>query len=512
MAQQITRVNLAAMAFPFLSELNGRGIFIKQADQNYVAQVTSDKDLDKDIGIPYLYYCHNVIPTSQGYQSIDYTTLISSISGVNNFSFIFPVLFSSTSAQNKAYIGVTADGKVYYSYDPYYNWTLAQTIPSIAGARPTTAIVNGTTYVYFAKVGCYYFDFSANQLVSQTLTGLTTSDILGITSAVGYMIAWDQASVAWSSLVTPTDFTPSLVTGAGGGSVQGAKGAIVACVPHTTGFIVYTNQNAVAAPGSGNARYPFNFRELVNSGGIASLDMVTWDANTGNHYVYTTSGLQIITLVQTNTVFPELTDFLAGSVFEDFDEITNTFSTVHLDSVMKKKMSMVSDRYLIISYGIQGLTHALVYDISLKRWGKFKVNHIDCFEFSLLTAETVETPRRSIAFLGTDGSVNVVKIDSRNSQSTGVVLLGKYQYIRTRLTHLLAVDVENVQSGYPFSINDLYSLDGKTLINKAGYLQLEAPQIRKYLFSVVGVNHSLLMVGSFNLTCLVLTYTIHGRR
>ena len=146
-----------------------------------------------------------------------------------------------------------ADGKVYYSYDPYYNWTLAQTIPSIAGARPTTAIVNGTTYVYFARVGCYYFDFSANQLVAQTLTGLTASSILGITSAVGYMIAWDQASVAWSSLVTPTDFTPSLVTGAGGGSVQGAKGAIVACVPHTTGFIVYTNQNAVAAPGSGKA-------------------------------------------------------------------------------------------------------------------------------------------------------------------------------------------------------------------------------------------------------------------
>ena len=150
--------------------------------------------------------------------------------------------------------------------------------------------------------------------------------------------------------------------------------------------------------------------------------------------------------------------------------------------------------------------------ISLKRWGKFKFPHIDCFELSLLTAETVETPRRSIAFLGTDGSVNVVKINSRNNGADGVVLLGKYQYIRTRLTHLLAVEVENVQQGYPFAITDLYTLDGKTNISKSGYLLVDSPHNKKYLFSVVGINHSLLMVGAFNLTCLILTYTIHGRR
>lgn len=77
-------------------------------------------------------------------------------------------------------------------------------------------------------------------------------------------------AIAWSSLIDPTDFTPSLVTGAGGGAVQGAKGDIVCCVSHTIGLVIYTNQNAVAAPTSGNARYPFNFRELVASGGIAS--------------------------------------------------------------------------------------------------------------------------------------------------------------------------------------------------------------------------------------------------
>lgn len=34
-----------------------------------------------------------------------------------------------------------------------------------------------------------------------------------------------------------------------------------------------------------------------------------------------------------------------------------------------------------------------------KRWGKDKFPHLEVFELSLLTAEIVETPRRSIALL-----------------------------------------------------------------------------------------------------------------
>lgn len=503
------RANLAAMAFPFLSELSGRSVVVKQIDQNYVAQVTSKDDLDKDIGVASLYYCHNVIATAQGYQSISYSPLIAALPLIS-FAGIFATLDSVVS--KKAYIGYTAAGDFYYCADPYYSWAFFASLPALAGKQPTLAYINGITYCYFANVGCYKFDFTTNTLVAVTLAGLVPTAVLGIVAVQGYLLAWSAQAIAWSSLLDPTDFVPSLVTGAGGGSVQGAKGDLVCCVSHTIGLVIYTNQNAVAAPASGNSRYPFNFRELVASGGLASINLVTYDSNTGNHYAYTTSGLQLISLQQTQTVIPELTDYLAGSVFEDFDEVTNTFSVTELTTPLKKKLSLISDRYLVFSCGIAEFTHALVYDLINKRWSKFKHTHVDVFEFSLMTAETVETPRRSIAFLTKTGQVDVVKIDSMDLNSKGVILLGKYQLIRQRFLTLESVDVENVPAGATFSLFDWYTLDGKNAIKKPAVKVKESGLVRKALFHITGLNHSLLFKGTFHVVSLVLNFHVHGNR
>jgi len=511
MSVQPYRANLAAMAFPFLSELSGRAVIVKQVDQNYVATVTSKDDLDKDVGVATLYYCHNIIATSQGYQSIDYVTNVAAVVGIADFVEVFPVIDSI--AGKKAYLGMTAAGTLYYSYDPYYSWTFLTALPAAAGKTITTAYINGITYIYFANVGCYKFNFGTNALDSVTLTSLVSAVVLGIVAVQGYLVAWSNAALAWSSLIDPTDFTPSLVTGAGGGAVQGARGDIVSCIAHTIGFVVYTNQNAVAAPASGNSRYPFNFRELVASGGLASSHLVTYDANSGNHYAYTTSGLQLISLQQTQTVIPELTDFLAGAVFEDFDETTETLSTTELSAPMKKRLILVSDRYLVISYGISSYTHALIYDLALKRWSKIKHNHVQVFEFSLLQAETVETPRRSIALLSNTGEVKVVKIDSMNPNSNGVLLLGKYQLVRTRLTTLEEITVENIPlNANFFKLAVWYALKGK-VPTKVDATLLETDGLaRRYAVHKTATNHSLLMRGAFNLCSLLGIFHNHGRR
>jgi len=80
-------------------------------------------------------------------------------------------------------------------------------------------------------------------------------------------------------------------------------------------------------------------------------------------------------------VLPEITDFLAGKVFEDFDEVTKELSLTELTATMKKKTKFISSRYLIVSYGITEFTHALIYDIALERLGKLKIAHVDCFEY-----------------------------------------------------------------------------------------------------------------------------------
>lgn len=510
MAQVPYRANLASMAFPFLSELSGRSVIMKQIDQNYVATITSKEDLDKDIGIPQLFYCHNVIATGQGYQSFSFAPVTSPISGVGNMEAVFAVVDSTTS--NKAYIGITATGDVYYCEDPYYSWTYSATIATIAGKQHTVAYINGVTYIYFATVGCYKFDFSTHALVTVALAGLVTSAVLGIVAVGGYLLAWSSSAIAWSSLIDPTDFVPSLATGAGGGAVQGARGDIVCCVSHTIGLVIYTNQNAVAAPTSGNSRYPFNFRELVASGGLASLSLVTFDANSGNHFAYTTSGLQLISLQQSVTTLPELTDFLAGSVFEDYDENTKTFTVTELLSPMKKKITLVSDRYLIISYGISSFTHALILDVVTKRWGKVKYSHIDVFEFSLLAAETVETPRRSIAFLNATGDIKVIKIDAKDSTARGVALFGKFQYMRSRVTTIEGIELENVTPNSTTEVANLYSLDGKNTVREELVETYRNGVLRKYSAHRTAVNHSFMVTGAFSLVSLLINFHIGGRR
>lgn len=510
MTQHKYRVNLASASFPFLSDLSGRTVIVKGIDQNYIPQTVSQADTDKDVGVPSVYYCHNVIATAQGYEAIGYLEITTAVSSVINFVDIFAVIEQSSG--NKAYLGVTATGDVYYCSDPYYVWTLAAAYPAIAGKTLTIGYVNGITYIYAANVGCYTFNFGTYLLNVVVLTSLVAANIVGIAAVAGYLIAWTKSAVAWSSLIDPTDFTPSDITGAGSGSVQGTRGDIVACIAHTTGFIVYTNQNAVSAPASGNAAYPFNFRELVGSGGLASIGLVTYDSDSGNHYTYTSSGMQLVTLQNTQTVFPELTDFIAGSVFEDFDEVTEELSRTHLSSPMLKKLTVISDRYLIISYGINEYTHAIIYDISLKRWGKLKFTHVECFEFHLITAETVETPRRSIALMQSTGAISVVVIDNLNSAANGVALLGKFQYVRTRMTHLHTVEIENVVQGASFRCVDWYTLDGKNKLVKEAIELYSSGELRTYGFGVVGKNHSLLFKGAYHLCSVELCFSNHGRR
>lgn len=512
MAQVVIRANLAATSFPLLSELSGRSIILKQQDQNYVPQVTSKEDVDKDVGVPQLYYCHNIMATAQGYQAVDYLQLTAPVGGgVVDFTDVISVFEGGTG--NKAYIAYTAAGNFYYGLDPFTTWVSLGHIVGSEGKNVTVGYINGITYIYVANVGCYQFNFSTNALTPITLTGLTPANILGIFACQGYLIAYAKDAVAWSSLIIPTDFVPSLATGAGGGAVQNAKGDIVACLSHTIGFVVYTSQNAVAAVASGNARFPFNFRELVNSGGLASDNLVAYDANSGNHYAYTTSGVQSVSLQQTQTVFPEVTDFLAGAAFEDFDETTHELTTTYLASTMQKRFAQVSDRYLVISYGSGSFTHALIYDIALKRWGKVKVPHVQCFEYSLLVPEVVETPRRSMAFLQNDGTVKVVRLDLDNVTANGVLLLGKFQYMRQRVTQLQTVDLENIPAAAVNTyVEAKYTLDGKTLAPAPATLLKLSGLYRKYGFNSVGVNHSILVQGSFHLVSVVVALNIHGRR
>lgn len=524
MSQIVYRGNLSSAFFPLISQFHGRTVIIPGPDNNFNRQLQSSADLDKDIGIPQMYYCHNVMPNGEGYQAVGYEQRVGSVDGTAK-GITQELLLRDDLASKKGYFSIAPGGFYiilneltgFFGFlNTYFDVASGTTklFPSnLSTTQVTSAHVNGITYLYISGLGCFQFNFSTNTFTTVILVGLTPSAILGLTESNGYMIAYSINAVAWSSLITPTDFTPSLTTGSGGGNVAGIKGNITCGAPTSNGFILYTESNAIAVLYTGNSQFPFQFSECLGAGGVSSIELVTYDADSGYNYAYTSYGFQILKAKSAESTLPDLTDFLAGQYFEDFDDVNKVFSYQTLIAPLLKKLVFIANRYLIVSYGISELTHALIYDIVQKRFGKLKFTHVDCFQYDLLTAAVSDIPRKSIAFIKNDGSIYLLNFAIPFTTRNGTLLLGKYQYVRSRHLQLQEAAVEGPTPGGAFTITDFVSYDGKAIDNRiVGTVLDSSDDYASYGFgSPVGVNHSLLLQGAFNLTSVQLTFNIHGR-
>ena len=112
MSQITYRGNLSSKSFPFLAENFGRTVIVKGQDQNFNRQVTAAEDNDKDIGIPQLYYCHNVMPHPEGFQSVGYTQTIPAFPGNPGFT---QIIILRNSSEQKVYLGVGNNSAFYIS-------------------------------------------------------------------------------------------------------------------------------------------------------------------------------------------------------------------------------------------------------------------------------------------------------------------------------------------------------------------------------------------------------------
>jgi hypothetical protein len=534
-AQFPFRLNLQSMVFPLLSELSGRTVINPGADQTFVPGVSISADntqVPVDRGTPQVYYLHNVMPSTYGYQSIGYVTQYEGIDWQGSAP--SPVSFDVTKLIQGAQLNgegrpVSTSFKTYISnprtgtagvmtLDPTSKrWKVAAGAPSLTeDTRITVATVNGVSYIYFSKLGCYIYNNSTNTLIPRILVGLDASKVLGIISSNGYLLAYTSDSVAWSSVTNVEDFAISDVSGAGGGSVQEAKGKIITAAATSLGFILYTAANAVSVIYSGNADFPWNFKGVPSSGGVSDPELVSEEQTGGFQQVYTTNGLQRIGHTGAQTTMPQVTDFVSGNLFEDYDPVINKFTTVSFDWSMRKGLGVIADRYVVISYGldpVKSMTHALVMDLAQSRLGKLKIPHNFCFELKSLADQVIENPRGSLAMLQSDGTIKSVDFTFTKLADDAVMLLGKFQLARQRMVELFTAELENVKAGSDFKIDALPSLDGKNLLAPVeGYLLEAQPNYRNYAFdSVVGINVSLSVRGRFNLISAILWLGVHGR-
>lgn len=401
-------------------------------------------------------------------------------------------------------------------------WTAVSPIYTLGATTITGNVIATITSgsVASAQVGDIIVsaNFPAGTLINHidpVTPALTLSAAATATSATTIVKATaSPGGVFWSSTLSELDFTPSLITGAGGGEVQGATGTISFCLPQTKGFVVYTNKNAIGATYTGNARYPFDFQVIVGAGGITDYSLVTLEGNSGNHYAYTTSGLQLVSMGAAQNVLPEITDFISGKLFEDFNDTTQTFSLTTLTQTMVKQLRIVSNRYLLISYGIAGLTHSLVYDVITQRFGKLKIPHVYIFEVApQVTGVITDLPRQNIGILQANGLCQVVDFDVHAANSNGTLILGKYQYVRARNLILDQLEIENIYSQSLFALTIMTSLDGKSFSSlDTPYLTVNSGGQAQYNCRSEGQNLSLLLQGQFHLESGILSFNLGGKR
>lgn len=516
------RGNLSSAYFPLISRFQGRTVIVPGQDQNFNKQLQSSADLDKDVGIPQMYYGHNIMPNGNGFQSVGYEQRISSFDGTDK-GISQELLLRDDAVSKKGYFSI-GPGKFFCVFTEtsgyaaevtqYWDGAALQNLPADLQSRQiTTAHVAGITYLYIQEWGCLVWNFTLNRFELQSLTALTATAIIGLTESNGYLVAYSVNAVAWSSLIDPRDFTPSLATGAGGGNVEGIKGNITCGAPTSNGFILYTEVNAVSVLYTGNSQYPFQFSECLGAGGVSSLERVTYDADSGYNYAYTSNGFQVLKAKSAETIFPDLTDFLAGQYFEDFDDVNLEFTYQTLTAPLQKKLTFIANRYLIISYGVTELTHAIVYDSVQKRFGKLKFTHVDCFQYELLQESTSDIPKKSIAFIRDDGSVYLLNFALPFVARNGTLILGKYQYVRSRHIGLEEVSIEGPTEGGVFNIWDMVSADGKNYSQVIPGIQIQRnADLGVYGFgSPDGMNHTILCKGAFNLTSLELKFKATGR-
>ena len=505
MAQQFHEINLHDANFPLLSEQQTRTIIGSSARDTPVGE-----------NKPGISYCHNVMPSPYGLDSVGFTSVVTSAPLPVGVTFdTVKTIYGDE--QSKLYLGWDTNGNVYAILPGANFWTaLPDTVPSTTDANfdmesVTVGVVDGVSYIYYSKKGAFNFQESSNTLVAVTLTGINIGNTLGVVASSGYLIAYTTLAIAWSSTLDPTDFIPSQVTGAGGGNVAGTAGSILFCTSSTIGILVYTESNIINASYTGNVQFPFKFREIQDSKGGISLDRTALDANGLSQFVYSKAGMQAITSQRAEVVVPEVTNFLAGSRIEDYNTDTKLYEITNLSppQTLLKKVRYIASRYLIISYGVETFTHALVYDLGLKRLGKIKIEHVDCFEY---IGDQKEISRESMAFVLSTGEIKTLDFSVNSENSSGVLILGKLQFVRSRLISLLGVEFENVEEDSTFDCFSQVSLDGKSFVTVEGTLDLVDPDLKVYNFRAEGKNHALVLIGKFNMTTAQVRYSVSSRR
>lgn len=568
MAVQRFKLPLNAATFPLLSTKAQRAVCVPQLDfAPRTPKTFFGSDDNIDYNVPQILYCENVMPVSEGIKSVAFRTVINPT--VNkDFDSVFAlrdenentVLYSPSKGKNYVYDDVAGA----WSSTPLATiWGKTLSAGSNpAASRVTYAYVDGKTFVCYSRLKSNEdtpTDMSI-MLWNSTTEALTPAtsvianlpfgvgEIDGISSSAGYLLVWSGLQIAWAPF-NGTEFNfinyaNGEFTGAGSAVPEDIQGQITAIAGMSGGFIAFTTRNAIGANYHAQSiAAPFVFREIPDVGGLTDYEQVTVEGSLGRAVAYTGAGMQELTLNGSSLAHPSVSDFIAGRATEYYDFGSKSIipSTQPVD--LYTKISAIGNRYITVSYGYYPgvFSFALVYDLALKRWGKLRIVHRDCFYYihkqktvaatysmlldvgysslpdvsyanTVLPSSAVTSAQHAMAFLLETGEVKLAKWSSEEDvpeSDPAVAIIGRVQLSRSSHVQFNTVEAEGLQSG---SLDLMPSYDGRTLMDTVPLTPIV--QAEDYLLAGAMIdckNFNIIVSGSFELSTLVVEGTTSGK-
>lgn len=526
----VTRLHIQAASIPLLST---------HADVNLLGRTRGDNaytgaEPDGETAEAQMTYAHNVMPAAFGVKSVGYEQRVKEHRQGLEVDFS-EILVLRDSAENQRLLA-PAQGRNYL-LSREGNWAQLSRPEFLKSGFVTKAYVPQRTFIHYAYAGTQEYDAGTNSMAEVELQSIEADSFLGITASNGYLIGYDSTTVYWSSPIDPTDFTPSLATGAGSARVTAARGTITCVLPIHDGYIIYTTRNAVAATYSNNSNFPWNFREIPNSNGVVSPRHVSYDSNLAGHYAWTTGGIQLVAKGGANLIAPEVADFLRGDMLEEWigphrdrhqakvatgyevgydgqlqaypeaehqaSAEPNLLRQYSLPQHMRLQVKVIGARFVVISYGWPSkLTHAIVYDIGLKRYGKLRFEHTDAFEYVAPDKLTAEF-RHSIGLLRKDGSVYTCNTDEQRESLDSVIMFGPLQAVGGTMTQINGINISTAagHTGSPFELEVATAIKSSSpLFTALPFRSEHGVTGSSWKCRCTGQRHFLILTGSFNLT------------
>jgi hypothetical protein len=531
MAQIHYRANLSSAVYPMTVDKTGRSVIIPGPDQNFDRRIDAPGDTQRrSVGIPQVMYMENVLPSSEGYQSVGFLQVATiAASGGADLVTTFAVKINVSGGIVNSYFSFYSNGTYKYT-NALATWpVLSVFLPSYPVATLTAnalsfAVVRGVHYMHVRVTGynaLYRLDFPAAiptwTLVTPTLPGsVSLSSILYITGAYNYLILITTNLVLWSSTTTPLDFAPSLVSGAGNEFPNDLDGEALFCKPHPDGFYIYSTSNIIFGQYTGNQRYPWKFREINNSSGFSVPTQSSGSANYSVHFCLPVSGhVQAVNPDNAEGIAPEVTNFISRTVnYNKFNISTAVFTEDPMDPVVE--INYMLDRYLMVKVG--KTQQYIVFDMLLKRYGKLNPPFSSVFLFEDKSELYFINPATRIIYkLEFAREIAGAPTFAHSS----VFVIGMFKYAKSRFINVDEILVDSVPwntifAGRNFSLKIIPSLDGTNLLPAVTPYDNSgtntSSRLAKYLAHTSCHSFALALTGAFDLNTIDLVFHPEGDR